>query len=166
MLSTDVLGEAKWFYSGTDEGSDRVKACYINACDESSIEWQNPANIFLNPLSASCNVGEPHILRVTVKRWIKDMNEPLVNKTVTFKVVSGPNAGTVLPSNKTDETGDAFSRCVGNTTGTNEFEACITDNGDEIICARSSVQWGLNATSISRVRTRRSPPRHFLRSLV
>lgn len=144
-MSTDALGQARWFYKGDkDEGTDEVEACntWSSKCDTSTIVWQFPANVYLNPASAVCAVGEPHILRATVNRVIQGQTVPLVDKLVTFKVISGPNAGQVLPSNKTDASGDAFSRCTGATsTGTSEFQACITDNGGEVICSTSKADW-------------------------
>lgn len=129
-----------------------MKACYgSKKCDESNVEWQFPAKVWLNPASASCVVGEPHVLRATVNRFIDGTITPLVGKTVTFSVLSGPNAGTPLPSATTDATGDAFSQCTGNSTGTNEFEACIIDNGGVEVCSVSQAIWGAS--------------RHFLRSL-
>jgi len=142
VINTDLLGKAPWSYTGIEEGTDTVEACYINECDEVSYEWQFPANVYLNPASApSCIVGQPHVLRATVNRRMQGQVVPLVNKDVAFRVKSGPNAGMELPSNRTDETGDAFSQCTGNSTGTNVFEACIIDNGGVKICSTADAIW-------------------------
>ena len=142
-LATDAAGKAKWSFEGTGPGTDEIKACYDSKCDTSTVEWQFPADVWLNPKSASCTIGEPHILRATInRRTVTGGNpDPLVDKLVTFKVKSGPNAGTVLPSGTTDSNGEAFSQCTGDSTGTNEFEACIVDNGEDI-CSTSGAVWG------------------------
>ena len=149
-LATDAAGKAKWSFEGTGPGTDEIKACYDSKCDTSTVEWQFPADVWLNPKSASCTIGEPHILRATInRRTVTGGNpDPLVDKLVTFKVKSGPNAGTVLPSGTTDSNGEAFSQCTGDSTGTNEFEACIVDNGEDI-CSTSGAVWGAPAPSVS-----------------
>jgi hypothetical protein len=143
IRSTDAAGKAKWAFKGKRTGMDEVVACYDAECDTSTVEWQFPANVWLNPATASCNVGEPHILRATVNRLTGSVGktDPLVGKMVTFKVIKGPNAGTTLPYAKTDLNGEAFSQCTGNSTGLNVFEACVVDNGEDI-CSTSEAVWG------------------------
>jgi hypothetical protein len=145
----DNAGVAKWSFKGTQTGTDEVKACYGTYCDTSTVEWQYPANVWLNPANASCPVGEPHILRATVNRptGIKGKADPLVGTTVTFRVIEGPNTGLVLPPNVTDSNGEAYSQCTGNSTGVNKFEACIVDNGEDI-CSTSAVVWARDGTKI------------------
>jgi hypothetical protein len=144
--TTDATGKAKWSFTGIIEGTDKVKACYNDKCDESTIGWQLPAEVYLNPATATCTVGVPHVLRATAKRKMLGKYEPLVGKDVTFTVKSGPNAGTVLPGAKTDTNGDAFSECTGDSTGENTFEACIVDNGDVKVCSTSEAVWRAGTT--------------------
>jgi hypothetical protein len=66
--SKDAAGKAKWAFKGKRMGMDEVVACYNAECDTSTVEWQFPASVWLNPATASCNVGEPHILRATANR--------------------------------------------------------------------------------------------------
>ena len=125
-------------------GTDTVEACYgSNTCDDSTIEWQNPAVVYLNPVSATCPIGQPHNLHATVKRVINLKEVPVVGIDVTFKVISGPNVG-ILGTYPTDSNGVARAQCKGTGTSTgqqNTFEACIADNNNVPICSDGSVVW-------------------------
>lgn len=80
-------------------------------------------DISLAPLAATNNVGTSH----TVTATVKDGQTPIVGKTVTFTVVSGPNTG-LTGTDVTDANGEATFTYTSTLVGIDEIEARFTDD--------------------------------------
>ena len=80
-------------------------------------------DIKLAPQTDVNEVGQSH----TVTATVKDGSQPIVGKTVTFNVVSGPHAGTT-GTDVTDANGEATFTYTGTSVGTDEIEARFTDD--------------------------------------
>jgi len=108
-----------------------------------------PVGITLDPPSASnpAVVGTPH----TVTATVKDQNgTPQPGVTVTFAVVSGPNAGFDStntptcnpPMCQTDAFGQVSWTYFSNgQAGTDTIEACFTDAQGVKKCAKATKEW-------------------------
>ena len=66
--------------------------------------------ISLNPTSATREPGQSHTVTATL---INDRSQPLPNRPVTFRIVSGPNSGVPPTTVNTDSTGRASFTYVG-----------------------------------------------------
>jgi hypothetical protein len=89
--------------------------------------------ILLSPQSATNQVGSPHTLTAKVQ----DANgNPIVGTTVTFKVTSGPNTGT-LGTAKTDATGTATFTYTSSKAGTDTIVATFTDSTGKTFTSNS-----------------------------
>ncbi|PWU08507.1 MAG: hypothetical protein C5B50_29435 [Verrucomicrobia bacterium] len=85
--------------------------------------------ILLTPVSATNVVGATHHLTAQV---VDTQGQPVVSRTVTFTVVSGPNAG-VSGARVTDTNGFAFFSYVGITPGLDTIQASFVDNNSHTV---------------------------------
>jgi hypothetical protein len=104
------------------------------------------AGIVLSPPTATDEaiVGATH----TVTATTQDNNGfPVVNTTVTFTVLTGPNAGasgvcTASAACKTDASGKvSFTYASNGNAGTDTIQACFTDATNTLRCATASKTW-------------------------
>ncbi|TBX70019.1 HYR domain-containing protein [Flavobacterium silvisoli] len=96
--------------------------------------------ILLSQDTTSGNVGTNH----TVKALVKNANGlPLANKTVTFSIPTGPNAGLAPFSVNTNASGEAFFTYLGSGgPGVDTIKACFTDSQNQLACSNVlSFQW-------------------------
>jgi len=104
--------------------------------------------ITLDPATAQNPAGSAHRVTATVKG--SDGN-PVVDREVRFKVISGPNAGQASPGNgvcsvlvncHTDNNGQVSWTYTSNgRTGTDNIEACFTDERGVEHCAQATKEW-------------------------
>jgi hypothetical protein len=85
--------------------------------------------IILSPASATNLVGTDHTLTATVQ---DENGNPVAGKEVTFKIVSGPNAG-MTGTETTDDAGKAEFTYTGNSEGTDTIVASFIDDSGKII---------------------------------
>jgi hypothetical protein len=100
--------------------------------------------ILLTQTTTSGNVGTNH----TVKAIVKNANgQPLPNKTVTFTITSGPNAGLAPFSITTDANGEAnFTYLGSGGPGVDTIMACFIDSQNQLACSNIlSFQWNAAA---------------------
>lgn len=79
-------------------------------------------NISLGPLSATNNTGTNHTVTATVQAG----GTPVVGTTVTFKVISGPNAG-LTGTGVTNASGQATFTYTSSVAGTDSLTASFVD---------------------------------------
>jgi hypothetical protein len=104
--------------------------------------------ITLDPPTARNPAGTAHQVTATVKG--SDGN-PVVDREVRFRVISGPNAGQASPVNglcttsplcHTDNNGQVSWTYTSNgQTGTDRIEACFTDAQGVERCAQATKEW-------------------------
>lgn len=101
--------------------------------------------ILLSQTQTSGNVGTKHTVIATV---VNSLGDPITNRTVTFTVTSGPNTGNKY-STKTNSKGEASYTYTGSGgSGTDNIEACFTNNESEKICSNTlSFEW-MNASNV------------------
>ena len=97
-----------------------------------------PVGITLNPPSATNPVGTSHTVTA---RLTDQLGNPLPGRSVTFQVVSGPNAGaggTCNPAScMSDANGEVrFTYISGGATGTDTIQACFTNNAGQQQCSQ------------------------------
>jgi hypothetical protein len=80
--------------------------------------------ILLSPASATNQVGQPHTLTATVQ---DDSGNPIINRAVTFKVLSGPRAGLTGTAN-TNAQGKATFTYTSNVVGTDTIQASFKNS--------------------------------------
>jgi hypothetical protein len=85
--------------------------------------------IILSPASATNTIGTSHTLTATVQ---DDNGNPVVGKTVTFLVTSGPNAGTTGTA-ITDAAGKAQFTYTGTVVGTDTIVASFVDDSGNTV---------------------------------
>jgi hypothetical protein len=103
--------------------------------------------ITLDPATAQNPAGTAH----TVTAKLEDSNgNPVPNRQVRFKVISGPNAGQASPTNgvcvpvtcNSDINGKVSWTYTSNgQTGTDVIEACFTDAQGAEHCAQATKEW-------------------------
>lgn len=86
-------------------------------------EGLSAGNISLAPGTSSGNVGETHTMTATTAA----AGSPLVGKTISFTVLTGPHAG-ATGSGVSDSGGQATFSYVGTAVGTDEIQASFTDD--------------------------------------
>ena len=95
--------------------------------------------VLLSQANDSGYVGSNH----TVQATLVDANgQPVVGRTVTFTVTSGPNAGNTF-STTSDANGNASYTYTGNGgIGTDSIQACFTDSQSQTNCSNTlSFNW-------------------------
>jgi hypothetical protein len=80
--------------------------------------------IVLGPAAATNNVGTSHTVTATVQN---DNGAPIVERDVTFEIISGPHAGT-KSTVATNENGQAVFTYTGTSTGTDVIVASFIDS--------------------------------------
>jgi len=92
--------------------------------------------ITLTPMTATNVVGTPH----TVIAKLTDLlNNPQPGITVTFTVTAGPNAG-VSGTAVTDVNGQAAFSYTSAMIGTDQIEACFTNQAGVVICSQTATK--------------------------
>jgi hypothetical protein len=85
--------------------------------------------ILLTPVSATNPLGAPHTVTATLQ---DDAGNPIPNRSVTFRVISGPNAG--LTGNSTsDASGQATFTYTSQTAGTDTIEASFLNSQEATV---------------------------------
>ena len=99
----------------------------------------------LTPVSGTSPVGSPYPYTCKVQ---DDLGNPIADQSVTFDVVSGPDAGTTGTAT-TDSNGDATFSLTGASTGTDTVECSFTDatNGDSYTSNQATVDWTSTANT-------------------
>ena len=92
----------------------------------------------LTPVSGTSPVGSPYPYTCKVQ---DDLGNPIVGQSVTFDVVSGPDAGTTGTAT-TDSGGDATFSLTGASVGTDTVECSFTDvSGNSHTSNQATVDW-------------------------
>jgi hypothetical protein len=90
--------------------------------------------ILLSQTSDTANVGDDHTVKATV---VNSLGQPVTDRSVTFTVTSGPNAGNTF-SATTDSSGNAFYTYTGSGgVGTDSIQACFTNSQNETSCSNT-----------------------------
>lgn len=99
--------------------------------------------IILSPPDATNLIGTEH----TVTATVQDTNgNPIVNREVTFTIISGPHAG-LTEVEDTDSNGQATFTYTGDSAGTDVIEASFIDNqGDTRTSNQVTKTWEGSAT--------------------
>jgi Bacterial Ig-like domain (group 1) len=119
-VKTDSSGQAKLTYPGTSTGTDVIGSSFVDnfgtTKNSNTVEaiWTLIEKIKLEPLTATSVIGTNHTVTATLEDGLA---RPLVGRTVTFVVNSGPNAGKT-GTGITDGTGKASYTYLGNLVGT------------------------------------------------
>lgn len=132
--TTDGMGTAAFSYTGTTTGTDAIEATYVasNETTQTSnrlfITWVDAPPAPTTTVTASTaptesTAGMPR----TVSATVTENETPQAGKTVTFRVVSGPHAGTNGTAT-TDGSGTAVFAYTGTAAGTDALEASYVDS--------------------------------------
>jgi hypothetical protein len=94
--------------------------------------------IVLSPASATNPVGTSHTVVAKVQN---DLGEPVVDREVTFEIISGPHAGLTHKAN-TNADGKASFTYTGTTAGTDVIIASFIDShGERVYSNRVTKEW-------------------------
>jgi uncharacterized repeat protein (TIGR01451 family) len=132
--TTDETGTAVFSYGGKATGTDAIEATYVatNGTTQTSnrlfVTWvvAPPApttTVTASTAPSDSTAGMPR----TVSATVTENETPQVGKTVTFRVVSGPHAGTNGTAT-TDGSGPAVFAYTGTAAGTDAIEASYVDS--------------------------------------
>ncbi|MBV7337048.1 DUF11 domain-containing protein [Chloroflexi bacterium TSY] len=95
-------------------------------------------SVLLTPTSASNHLGANHSITAIVQ---DDNGNPVTGRTVSLRVLTGPNAGTTR-SGITNANGRVTISYTGRTAGTDVIEATIVDSqGETNVSNRVTAQW-------------------------
>lgn len=153
-FTTDSTGQASVSYSVVGLGTDLVQASYIDSdshiaySNAVQVTWLNNSSITLAPPTTTQNLGSPATLTASARGI--DGN-PAVGATVTFSVVSGPDAG-ATDTAAADSNGQATFFLTNKTgAGTDTIQASFTDSaGTTQTSSQVQVTWvGLTVTGQS-----------------
>ncbi|MEW6270206.1 MAG: Ig-like domain-containing protein [Thermodesulfobacteriota bacterium] len=98
--------------------------------------------IVLAPVEATNDVGTQHTVTAKV---VNALGDPIVGRTVTFTVVSGPHAGTT-GNQATDANGEASFTYTGTAVGDDQIEASFVDSNNDTKTSNTAVKhWVLPA---------------------
>jgi hypothetical protein len=118
-VKTDSSGQAKLTYPGTTVGTDVIGSSFMDnfgtTKTSNTVEatWTLIEKIRLEPLTATSLIGTNHTVTATLEDGLA---RPLVGRTVTFIVNSGPNIGKT-GTGISDGTGKASFTYLGNIVG-------------------------------------------------
>ena len=109
--------------------------------------------ITLSPASATNPVNTNHTVTAKVQ---DDLGNPIANKVVTFKVLSGPNAGKT-GTGTTNASGTTTFTYTSSVTGTDTIQASFVDANDQTVLSNIATKtWtpttGASRASVSTVR--------------
>ena len=119
-VKTDSSGQAKLTYPGTTPGTDKIGSSFVDnfglTKPSNTVEatWTLIEKIKLEPLTATSLIGTNHTVTATLE---DGLNRPLVGRTVTFIINSGPNIGKT-GTGISDATGKASFTYLGSIVGT------------------------------------------------
>jgi RHS repeat-associated protein len=141
---TDSKGTAVFQYTGATAGTDTLQATITNASggtvssNTATVRWLPKVTLALSPPAASNPVGTPANLTL---RAVDGTGQPVASLTVTFRVVSGPDAGRT-GQGTTDTTGQALFTLTSSTSGTDTLEASlILQGGGAQASNQATVTW-------------------------
>lgn len=156
QATTDKNGMATFTYAGTLEGTDVIRACFVDSgdneqCDVATKTWEVPLLATeLTPESKRNAIFSEHTVTAAVTmppsaptpRYVGS-GEPVVAIDVDFEVISGPNAG-ASGMGATDEDGEAaFTYTGGDGLGRDTIRACVVDKAKQEHCAEATSDWAL-----------------------
>lgn len=122
---------------GQDSGEDCLALVVALVDLEPGSAPPPPQDISLTPAEATNCTTDDH----TVTALVADDEEtPIVGKTVTFTVISGPNTG-LTDSAATDDDGQAEFTYGSADAGTDTIEACFVDDRNIEQCATATKTW-------------------------
>ena len=103
--------------------------------------------ILLSQTSSSGEIGTDHTVKAVV---LNSLGQPVVNRSVTFTITSGPNAGGTYSTN-TNASGEAYYTYTGSSNaGTDNIQACFTNSQSQLSCSNTlSFEWLAPAQTIS-----------------
>jgi hypothetical protein len=127
-VKTDSSGQAKLTYPGTTTGTDKISSSFVDnfgaTKSSNTVEatWTLIEEIKLEPLTATSLIGSNHTVTATLEDGLA---RPLVGRTVTFIVNSGPNIGKT-GTGITDGSGKASYTYLGSIVGTDVIGSSFT----------------------------------------
>ena len=143
--TTDLAGIATFAYTGLDvAGTDQVQASFVdpNGLRLSNIvsaQWV-AGQVTLTPAASSGNVRGQHTVNADVRQGAPPSN-PFVGATVTFQILSGPNAG-VMGTGVTDAAGmTSFMYTSVDSVGIDQIQASFFDAGAPQVSNTATQSW-------------------------
>lgn len=122
---------------GQDSGGDCLALVVALVDLEPGSAPPPPQDISLTPAEATTCTTDDHTVTALVA---DDEQNPIVGKTVTFTVISGPNTGTT-GSDTTDDDGEAEFTYGSADAGTDTIEACFVDDENVEQCTTATNTW-------------------------
>ena len=122
---------------GQDSGGDCLALVVALVDLEAGSAPPPPAAISLTPASATSCTTDDHTVTALVE---DDEQNPIVDRIVTFTVISGPNTG-LTDSAATDDDGQAEFTYGSADAGTDTIEACFIDDQDAEQCTTATKTW-------------------------
>lgn len=103
--------------------------------------------VLASQTNTSGDVGTNHTVKASV---LNSLGQPIVNRTVAFTIISGPNAGNTY-STTTNSDGEAFYTYLGNGgSGIDNIKACFTNSQNDESCSNTlSFEWIASAATIT-----------------
>jgi len=141
---TGTDGTATFTYTSRTPGTDQIQASFLDSTGKTQTSdlvtetWlaATTATITLAPATASNPVGTSHTVTATVTQG----GAPVVEKTVTFSVTSGPDIGKTGTAVTNSDGNATFTYTNNGTAGTDGISASIQD-GDTTRTATASKTW-------------------------
>jgi len=141
---TGTDGKATFTYTSRTPGTDQIQASFLDSTGKTQSSdlvtktWVagTTATITLAPATASNPVGTSHTVTATVTQG----GAPVVEKTVTFSVTSGPDVGKTGTAVTNSDGNATFTYTNNGTAGTDSISASIQD-GDTTRTATASKTW-------------------------
>src|SRR5262249_34675963 len=91
--------------------------------------------VLLGPTDSTHEVGTPHTATATLQ---DTLGQPIVNRTVTFEILSGPHAGTAFNA-VTNASGQAAFTYTGTAAGNDVIRARFLNNQNQTVLSNSVV---------------------------
>jgi protocatechuate 3,4-dioxygenase beta subunit len=146
VVTTNASGQAAFTYPATsDTGQDQIQASFVKSngqtavSDPATTRWTDE-RITLAPLSATAEVGQPHTVTATLT---DDQGQPLSNRTVTFRILSGPSSSLPPSVVVTNASGQAaFTYSSANDGGQDQIQASfVKSNGQTTTSGVATTTW-------------------------
>jgi hypothetical protein len=145
--TTDSSGQASFTYSGNGgPGIDHIRACFADdqgntVCDDAEKTW---LGLEVTPPTATNELGTDDDSHTIVATVTAGAGGGMPGVTVTFEILSGPNAG-LSGSAVTDENGQASFTYMGKQglegVGTDVIQICFSDPQGEVHCEKVEKHW-------------------------